>query len=282
MRADSFFKIEVEEEKIIFLSYNVNDVKQIVDDCVNYFFNEESLFSYFKALEENDTFAPSSENYVSLFRYLEYFVDEDVVGVRNDKIGKLGEYFLSVLLLDFLKADCIIPKLIYITDNNMPIYGIDTLFYSSEMDLMMFGESKFTNDINSGISLLNASLSEYDKQFDDEYRLIVNNNAFAKSKNKFIRGFAGPSSSAISFKDFINKANIKTLGVPLFVCHGKEIDKHEIFEAFNSRLHTRDVISGMGIKYIVISLPINDKAQFVSLLKEKIIEKKKSYGRLSR
>ena len=44
MRADSFFKIEVEEEKIIFLSYNVNDVKQIVDDCVNYFFNEESLY----------------------------------------------------------------------------------------------------------------------------------------------------------------------------------------------------------------------------------------------
>lgn len=277
-----FFKIEVEKEKYIFLSACMDNVDQIVDSCVNYFFNEENMFAYFNALEENDIFKPTTENYVSLFRNIEYFIDDDISSTRKDKIGKLGEYFLSVILLDYFSADCVIPKLILITDNNMPIYGIDTLFYSPERDLLMFGESKFTDSVNNGISLLNVSLSEYEKQFNDEYRLIVNNRAFEKSKNQFVKQFAGPSNLATSFKNFVSKAGLKTLGIPLFVCHGEETDKREIFGAFSKKLRFREVISGMAIKYIIVSLPIKNKNEFVTILKGRLIEKKKWYERLSR
>ncbi|MBQ7617163.1 DUF1837 domain-containing protein [bacterium] len=276
------FRVEKETDKLIFLSLNVNDVDKLADECIDCFFNEEWMFSYFKALEENSIFTPQPENYVTLCRNLEYFFDDDLKNIRNDKKGKLGEYFLSILLLKYFHSSCILPKLIITTDRKMPVYGIDTVFYSPDRDMFMFGEAKFTSNISEGINLVNRSLKEYQNQFEDEYKLIVNNNLFAKSKNKFIQEFAGPSNKAITFKKFIMGANIKFLGVPIFICHGKEIDKNEIFNAFENKMKKIFVISGIGIKYVLISLPVYDSDRFINSLKDKLIKKRKEYERLSR
>ena len=272
------FNIEVNEDNYIFISCNIDDPEKLADSFFKYFFKEENIFKYFKCLDDNLIFTPTKANYVALYQNLSYFYDSNDE-ISNDKAGKTGEYFLSILLLDYYKYDCIIPKLIHISDQKMPIYGIDTLFYSSTLDLIMYGESKFTSDIKTGISLIEKSLAEYDKQFEDEYRFIVKNKGFSLSKNPKLAKFGDVADEALNFKKFIVDAGITQLGVPLFICHGTEIDKKIIMNELE-KIDKPATISGLVIKYVVISLPIKDKVVFLDTLKKNIISKQKEYEEL--
>jgi len=80
---------------------------------------------------------------------------------RKDKFGKIGEYIFCNILSNYYNFNCIIPKVHYITDNNMNVYGIDALFYSEQDNLLLFGESKFCKNLGNGISLINESLKNY-------------------------------------------------------------------------------------------------------------------------
>lgn len=274
------FKIEIEEEKFIFLSAFIEDVVKTADDFFNFFFDEKRIFQYFKCLEENCVFEPTKKNYASLYLNLGYFFDSSSE-ITEEKAGKTGEYFLSILLLEFFKYDCVLPKLIYISDQKMPIYGIDTLFYSKKLDLLLFGEAKFTKDISSGITLINKSLDEYENQFNDEHRFIVNNGGFSKSKNPDLRKFGEASEEAIDFKSFVSKSGITEIGIPLFICHGEEVDKTSIIKNLLS-IKKKSTILGLKVKYLIISLPVKQKYEFLKEIKKRLIEKQAKYGRLSK
>lgn len=281
--AGSIFKVEKKTRTFVFMSANVMNIPALSDELSDYFFNETDLFRYFKCTEQNISFdATSNVDYAALYRDLSYFIETRNKTKSQDKAGKIGEYFLSILLLKHFKFKCIIPKLIHITDRNMPIYGIDTLFYSQASDLLMFGESKFTGNLDTAITLLNTSISNYDKQFDDELTFIVNNKGFSCSNNRFLKEFAVAAEKAIDFKHFIRLSGIKRIGIPLFICHGTEINSSIIINTLEAKLKKREVILGMNVIYIVISLPINDKEQFLSALQQGLKKKQIEYERKSR
>ena len=72
----------------------------------------------------------------------EYTIEEKngKLKVRIDKIGKIGEYIFTCILNEYFKFQCILPKVHLQTSYNMSIYGIDTLFYSKDKEMLLFGE----------------------------------------------------------------------------------------------------------------------------------------------
>lgn len=262
------------------------------------FFTDEKLLRYADH-KSNLHFEPTEENYCTLYRHLLTYLDEENISkevselclivkevlideneveekngklyVRKDKIGKIGEYIFSCILYDYYKFDCIIPKILLLTDPNMNVYGIDTLFYSSKDNLIMFGESKFSKNIENGIKLIKESLKEYEKQIKDEYSLVLCNRLYQDKLYKFNDIYGKKASVSLSIESFIEKAQINKIGVPIFIAHGTEINSEEIFH----KLQTIKIgkILNIDVSPIVISLPVICKREFVTYFTQFIRER---------
>lgn len=251
-----------------------------------YFFSEERLLKYVEN-KESVHFMPTKANYSKLFKNLKKFIDsentkfdkskfcaelekfikvdgldeESLLKFRKDKIGKIGEYIFSIILLEYFGMTCIIPKLTMITDPNMSVFGIDTLFYDKKNDMLLFGESKFYANLNDGISALQKSLLNYEKQIEDEYLLVLSNIDNYKipiMENKYIQSVE----ECFTFREFIERENIKSIGIPLFVMHGGKIESSKILKEFNKI--DQKTLFNLNTTYFCISLPIIDKEQFKS------------------
>ena len=230
------FDVYKSNDCLEFIHINIKDGKTFYKKLFNYFFSENKLLRYI----ENNTklkFTPTKDNYNILFKKLSIFIDKeneieypqnldlkikaiineeymientlDNKKIRLDKIGKIGEYIFNSILFDYFKLNCVIPKLNLITNRNMSVYGIDSIFYSIEKNYILFGESKVTNNLSNGISLINESLKNYKRQIDEEFILILSNRLVLNGNDIFSSIFKDYIDKSLSMADFINKANIK-------------------------------------------------------------------------
>ncbi|MBD9114773.1 DUF1837 domain-containing protein [bacterium] len=234
---------------------------------INDFFDEENL-----EIDEHDL-KKELENYID---WEEYSKDE-LLTLRRDKVGKIGEYIFHNILVDYFNSLCVIPKLNLVTNRNMSIYGIDVIFYNPTDNTLMFGESKVSKSLENGINLVNDSLKNYQHQIFEEYRAIlssdvINISNLPKELEKYI-------DTCIDFERFINEANIKTITIPIFIMHGLEFNVEEIFEKMNKLKKT--TVLDLNIKYTIISLPIIDKNIFQSCLVEFLKERIDYYESMS-
>lgn len=272
----------------------------------DYFFSEDRLLRY----AENTSslaFTPSKRNYVCLFKEMKKFIDlknlelplhrleeelkdllekdgrlinnEGQTIIHSDKIGKIGEYIFCCILSDFFKFDCILPKAHLQTDYNMSIYGIDTLYYSQKNDLLLFGESKVSKSVDIGVKLINASLKEYSQQLKDEFALILSDRVLQKTLNVFGEKYGDIVNECISVEDFIEKAAIKNIGIPIFIAHGENNNPEDVFKKLT---HIKQQnFFGLNTQYYLITLPILDKTKFSEKFTEFIKEKEDEYERLA-
>lgn len=234
---------------------------------INDFFDEENL-----KIDEDDL-KKELENYIDWEKYDK----KELLTLRRDKVGKIGEYIFHNILIDYFDSLCIVPKLNLTTNRNMSIYGIDVIFYNPSNNTLMFGESKVSKSLDNGISLVNDSLKNYEHQIFEEYRAIlssdvINISNLPKELKKYI-------DTCIDFKRFINEANIKTITIPIFIMHGLEHDIDEIFQKLNKLKKT--TVLDLDINYIIISLPIIDKNRFQSCLIEFLRERIEYYESMS-
>ena len=130
---------------------------------INDFFDEENL-----KIDEDDL-KKELENYIDWEKYDK----KELLTLRRDKVGKIGEYIFHNILIDYFDSLCIVPKLNLTTNRNMSIYGIDVIFYNPSNNTLMFGESKVSKSLDNGISLVNDSLKNYEHQIFEEYRAIL-------------------------------------------------------------------------------------------------------------
>jgi Cap4 SAVED domain len=251
----------------------------------------------------NIKFTPSVKNFVILFKHLQTYIDdfnqikeiteiedmlisilkeeqilEDKDGkklVRLDKIGKMGEYLFCCLLSDFFNFDCILPKVHLQTDPNMNVYGIDTLFYSENDNLILFGESKLSLRLDNGLNLIKASLKDYEKQVSDEFNIVLSNRLYKDRLYKFNEIYGDVAEISISMRDFIKKANITKIGIPIFIAHGTETEPEEIL--FRLEKLKKEKLFNLETKYYSISLPIVNKNKLVATFTKKIREKEDYY-----
>lgn len=284
----SFYHVEIKEECFY-------------EKMFDYFFDETRLLRYI----ENKTsikFKPTLVNYVTLYKNLSKFIDEenciplpkdeqailDIINeeykiieengekkIRLDKIGKIGEYIFCNLLSEFFKFECIIPKLQLLTDPNMNIYGIDTLFYSPANKMILFGESKVSKSLDNGIALINKALTNYQKQVDVEFDLVLSNRWYKNNLGSFEKELGDVVEISLSMSKFIARAGIKTIGVPLFIAHGGKDNLQDIM----SKLKKIKKINLYGLEtvYISISLPLIDKEKFFKIFTNCLEERRTVY-----
>lgn len=193
------FNVWKEEEKNVFIHLNINS-DLFYDEMIEFFFSEEKILGYISN-KTNIVFQAKHEQFVSLYKSLSIFIDDEnlkidikdlkkelsnyinwetytkdeLLTLRRDKIGKVGEYILHNILADYFKFSCVLPKLSLTTNKNMSVYGIDVVFWSVENEMLLFGESKVSKNLDNGIRLINDSLSKYEHQIFEEYRTLLSN-----------------------------------------------------------------------------------------------------------
>lgn len=285
-----------------FVHINITNPRLFYSKMFEYFFDESRLLRYIEN-KASISFRPTTANFAALYKKLKIFIDKendiqipqnleknllDIVSaehtiieengikkIRLDKIGKIGEYIFSNILSEYFGYQCIIPKLNMLTDYNMSIFGIDTLFYSHENKLLLLGESKVSKSINNGIALINESLSSYQAQIDDEFELILSQRWLKDKMGYFADDFGDKIEISMNMSDFIKKADVRNIGIPIFIAHGGNETTEEIFNEL-SKIKKIDLYD-IETNYIIISLPLIDKDEFVKAFTLAIAERRDLY-----
>ncbi|OGO89327.1 MAG: hypothetical protein A2Y24_04185 [Clostridiales bacterium GWE2_32_10] len=298
------FEVYRRDDKCSFLYIGISDTEKFYNGLFDYFFNDTKILRYVENIS-SVTFEPSTSNYVALYKHLALYIDkrnleieksklngeiikilqdeyslEDVgdgkLRVNLEKVGRVGEFMFSCILWDYLKFDCIIPKVHLTTNYNMSIFGIDTLFYSSIDDMILFGESKLSKSLKNGVSLAKESLKEYENQIYNEYDLILSNRILRTCLNKFNEIYGETTEKSVNIIEFIEKASIKKIGIPVFISHGEEIDVELIMKELDKV--GRNKLFGIETVYYLISFPIINKSKMLAIFTKRIAEKREEYG----
>lgn len=296
------FQVHTLDDSYSFFHIEIEDNICFYEKLFEYFFSEDKLIKYCEHTS-NIKFDPSSKHFAILYKHLKTYIDDfnlvrDIsdldhllIGILNeefaleekdgkklvrlDKMGKIGEYLFCCLLSGFFNFDCIIPKVHLQTDYNMSVYGIDTLYYSEGDNLLLFGESKVSIKLDNGLNLIKKSLAEYEEQISDEFDLVLCNRLYTDKLFKFNEIFGDVAEVSIDIKQFIKKANIQHIGVPIFIAHGTEVEAIEILRKLRGQ--ERQQFFGLDTKYYIISLPIVNKSKFIAAFTKMIKEKEDYY-----
>lgn len=299
------FDVYCYDDNHSFIYADLGDKQKFLEGITDFILCEDNLLNYARRISKIE-FKATKKHYVKLYHNIGLFLNNEleelkvdnftdelitVLGeeyslidcdgeliVQKDKVGKIGEYIFHILLTDFFALDCIIPKFKCITDRNMSVFGIDTLYLDSVNRIIYFGESKFCKSINNGIILVNKSLSDYESQITEEYKIVLSNtDTFIKSR-EFNEIFEKYTEISITFEDFIKVSEVDTIGIPIFIAHGSDNDKGP--EYFLDRLKKgikRDSYFGMKTIYIGISFPIISKTDFIECIIRKAVEKSNEF-----
>lgn len=297
------FEVYKDETCHTFIHVSLEKKENFFKEIFEYFFSDDKLLRYAEH-KSSLHFEPTRENYCSLFLHLLTYLDEqnvekradelseivkevlwdegeiEVKGgklyIRKDKIGKIGEYIFSCLLYDYFEFDCIIPKVLLETDPNMNVYGIDTLFYSEKRELLMFGEAKFSKNLNNGIKLIKESLKDYETQLRQEFVCVLSKRIYKGLLYKFCDLYGDKVAISTSMDMFVKQAGIKNIGIPIFIAHGEEVKPEEIIDKL--KMISLPNILNLKTSLIVISLPVLDKKVFVAYFTEYIRERLEQYN----
>ena len=289
-----------------FVYINFTDPDRFIDGLSDYILSETNLLNYGNTTSPV-AFSPTLANYRKLYSALETFLNADMelltfdnisneirdtLGdeytfinkngqtlIQKDKIGKIGEYIFHVILTQYFRVNCILPKFRCTTDRNMSVFGIDALFFDPIKRIIYFGESKVCNNIDNAITLINRSFLDYESQISEEYKLILSNHDVFRLSQEFQSAFEKYTEICISFEDFVKVASISQICVPAFIAHGNGATKNnpaDFLHKMNTKI-TRNSFFGLDTKYLFISLPIIDKAKMMDVLMRKVVRKSNEY-----
>lgn len=296
------FEVYSSDECNTFFHINITNPNIFYSEMFEYFFDENRLLRYIEN-KASISFEPTMANYAALYKKLKIFIDKEndidypqnidseisnilidehtiieengVKKIRLDKMGKIGEYIFSNILSEYFGYQCIIPKLNMLTDYNMSIFGIDTLFYSHENKLLLLGESKVSKSIKNGIALINKSLSSYQSQVDDEFELVLSQRWLKDKMGYFNEDFGDKVEVSINMADFIKKASVEKICIPIFIAHGGNESVEEILKKLSKipKIKLYDI----DTSFITISLPLIDKTKFMNAFTVAIAQRRDLY-----
>ena len=196
--------------------------------------------------------------------------------ITQDKIGKIGEYILHIILSNYFGYECIIPKFRMPTNRNMSVFGIDALFFDKNKNQLLFGESKVSKSLKNGIALVNRSLINYEKSINEEYLVVLSNDSY-KVNDKFNTQYREIIEECKHFDEFVKEANISTILVPIFIAHGGgNEEKIEKYLKELDKVNSKNLL-GLETKYLLMSLPVINKEKFIQFAIKKAVEKTNEY-----
>lgn len=300
------FTIYKEDISNTFIYANFEDPDLFMDGLAEFLLSENNLLNYANALTPIP-FTDSPVIYKRLYNTLSVFLNSEleqlvfdniddkvrtILGeeyrftddagktvVPKDKIGKIGEYALHLILTNYFKVNCILPKFRCVTDRNMSVFGIDALFLNTAENTIYFGESKVCNTIDNAITLVNRSFDDYEQQIEEEYKMVFSDNVAFNLSQEFRSAFQQYIDVCFTFQDFIKKASINKICIPAFLAHGNSENAtmpKQFLDKMNSKIQRKQFF-GLDTKYLFISLPIIDKSKMMEIIMKKVVEKSNEY-----
>lgn len=286
------FIVYTDSDKRVFIHISINK-DEFYDELIRFFFKEEKILGYINNKVEID-FHATIEQFVDLYKTLNDFIDDEnlqvniedfkkelshyidwekysndeLLKLRRDKIGKVGEYILHNILFDYFKFTCILPKLVLTTNRNMSVFGIDVIFWDYNDEMILFGESKVSKNLDDGIELINKSLKNYEYQICEEFRTTLSRKLYANNLPDDIKKYIG---KAMNFKKFIEISKTRKIGVPIFIMSGTDIDVPQIIKKMD-RIKKQKIL-GLDVTYYIINIPIIDKNVFQNKILEFLRER---------
>lgn len=286
-----------------FVYIDINDEEKFYNGIIDYVLNENNILRY-ATNKVGIEFKPTLVHYSTLYKELYLFVgkedlndlmeiereadlekvieeEHDVIEKKDDKyilrkskIGRIGEYILHIFLSSYFDFSCVIPKYRLATDSNMSVYGIDTIHYCKGESMLLFGESKVCKNIDNGIKLINKSLEDYEDELRDEFILVLSSNLLRLVEYQEVFGEA--TETSICIEEFMQKASINKIGVPVFIVHGKEKDEKEILQKLKEGIKRKQLFNKETV-YYAISLPVVSKGDFLKKIASKMKERMENY-----
>lgn len=192
----------------------------------------------------------------------------------NDRINGydvIAEIILSKILEEYLEADVLVTKLGLTTNTNMKVFGIDVLHYNTEKNLLIFGESKFTNTIDLGIEQHLDEIELLDYKLTCESKLFANfeNNIRGIDEIKYKFSNFGRKLTLTSINSLEQTKTPFNIGVAFFISHGDVYDYKIISKKIKK---IKNKIKIKNIQIYLITLPVKSKADFIDVIKEVIKE----------
>ena len=86
--------------------------------------------------------------------------------------------------------------------------------------------------------------------------------------------------TSIKMSDFVNKAKIETIGIPIFIAHGGDVDVGDIFEKMKKI--KKISLYGLKMEYIIISMPLIDKKEIMKCFAKMLVERRCLYESAAR
>lgn len=170
----------------------------------------------------------------------------------------------------------------------MNVYGIDTLFYSEKRDLLMFGEAKFSKNLNNGIKLIKESLKDYEKQLRQEYVCVLSKRIYKGLLNKFNDLYGDKVAISTSMDMFVKKSGISEIGIPIFIAHGEDVKPEEIIKPIEALYFTNSKHKKMLLDLGIYERDINPILKIIGdnfvdavELRERLINNKGKFNKLS-
>lgn len=283
------FEVHYFERDHTFVHIEIPSTEAFYAGLAEYVLDEERLLAYIQN-KKSIQVAATRKNLVAIMKRLSLFLDDELMEVpvshtdlerilrdefdaykddkgelkvRLSKVGRIGEYIFHTILSEYFHFDCIIPKVALTTDKNMSVFGIDELFYSSSDSMLLFGESKVTKCLDNGIALVKSSLTDYEKQIRDEFLLCMSEELIEKAN--LPKQLVEHIENALTFDQFIQLSGTKNIGIPIFICHGDEINPVSILSRLKRSIARTDLF-GLRTTYYVLSLPVVSKDSFLRYL----------------
>ena len=107
------------------------------------------------------------------------------------------------------------------------------------------------------------------------FLLILSQRWLRDKAGSFGKDFEDELEISLSMQDFIDKAKIDTIGIPVFIAHGGNENVDCIFEKMKKI--KRISLFGLNIKYISISMPLIDKKEMMQSFAKMLINRRKVY-----
>ncbi|QVK02062.1 DUF1837 domain-containing protein [Mycoplasma mycoides subsp. capri] len=283
------FKVYNEEDRFCFLHLDFENENDFLENIVEFIFSEQNLFMYYEDLIEYDS-KPTARNYEILYNNISLFLDREIKELVNDKnyenyellindfiatskyifkkdkVGKIGEHILHIILKKYFNYKCVIPKFQLITSENMSANGVDALFFKKETNEFLFGESKFVNNLDAGISKANESLAKYPDIIRKEYENLIKQGISLQQFNLnkvFTQLYSEKINTNDKFVDFMNSSN-SNMVISVLITHGKENNLYKIINDL-VRINKIKIDHNINTRYIIMSLPILNKKKFLEV-----------------
>ena len=251
--------------------------RKLVFDLINGIIkNPDKYEDYYKPIFEcinNIDSLSSNVEVMKEFERLKFegFEPHKEVAVNKAKLKKLvtadrgygifGEILSYTVEETFFGDELLISKIASITAAGTFSHGSDGMFYNSATDTIIYGEAKFTKDLNSGLIQAFNSISEFESRLSNDVSYVLR--CTRQIKNNYEEYF-----EELTPEQLLKKK----MKINVFVLHGVEYQDENVDSEIKKHYECMSKCLPQNVELRIVVFPIIDKNGLVETILRELTE----------